>query len=145
MRPCKLAQEDIPPTAVGGPIEAFRIAFVGEGELGIPPTAVAESKAESKAESEAPVGLPTRVLTVLRGGPLPKARVAEAAEAVGKRRVDGQLNAVVRDMLRQGLIEYTLPDKPTSRLQRYQLTESGQEALPEHGAGATNTTTSDDR
>ena len=32
----------------------------------------------------------------------------------------------IEPALAQALIEYTLPDKPTSRLQRYRLTEAGQ-------------------
>jgi hypothetical protein len=31
------------------------------------------------------------------------------------------LNAVVRELLRQGRIAYTIPEKPQSRLQRYRL------------------------
>jgi ATP-dependent DNA helicase RecG len=100
--------------------KAQMVAEVAEAE------SKAESGAESKAESEG--GLWTRVMDALQGGPLSKAQVAES---VGKRRVDGQLNAAVRDMIRQGLVEYTLPDKPNSRLQKYRLTSAGQEALKE--------------
>jgi len=32
-------------------------------------------------------------------------------------------------MLADGLIEYTIPEKPTSRLQKYRLTEKGRKLL----------------
>jgi len=32
-------------------------------------------------------------------------------------------------MLAEDLIEYTIPDKPTSRLQKYRLTEKGRKLL----------------
>ena len=33
-----------------------------------------------------------------------------------------QLNKVIRALMGKGLIEYTLPDKPNSRMQKYRLT-----------------------
>ncbi len=35
----------------------------------------------------------------------------------------------IKPGLEAGLLEYTIPDKPTSRLQRYGLTEKGQTLL----------------
>jgi ATP-dependent DNA helicase RecG len=35
----------------------------------------------------------------------------------------------VRELLDQGLIERTIPDKPNSRLQRYRITPAGEEVL----------------
>lgn len=84
-----------------------------------------ESKVESRVES---VGaLEDRIVASVRSGPLSK---SEIAVAVGKQTVDGQLHSAVRQMLQTGLIEYTLPDRPNSRLQKYRLTEAGRRMLP---------------
>lgn len=87
--------------------------------------AIAESKAESKAES-----LETRVLHALQSKPLGKAKIAKK---LGMRQVTGQLNEQVRALLGQGLIDMTLPDKPTSRLQQYRLTEAGRQWINSNG------------
>ena len=85
-----------------------------------------ESKVESRVESVG--GLEDRIAAVVKLGPLSK---SEIAIAVGKQKVDGQLHSAVRQMLQKGLIEYTLPDKPNSRLQKYRLTQAGERALEE--------------
>ncbi|MDP3722095.1 MAG: ATP-binding protein [Candidatus Omnitrophota bacterium] len=82
------------------------------------------SKVESKVESAG--DLQSRVLAALQSGPLSKAQLAIA---VGKKKIDGQLHAAVRDVVAQGLVEYTLPGKPNSRLQKYRLTAAGRRAV----------------
>ena len=42
---------------------------------------------------------------------------------------DGQLNKVVRKLLADRMIEYTIPEKPQSRHQKYRLTGQGRAAL----------------
>ncbi len=87
-----------------------------------------ETLPSDKAESRQSGGrveagsLSEKVLQNLVSGGLSK---SEIAESVGKEKVDGQLNNVVRTLLEQSLIEYTRPEKPQSRLQKYCLTESG--------------------
>ncbi|MFH0900354.1 MAG: ATP-dependent DNA helicase [Pseudomonadota bacterium] len=52
---------------------------------------------------------------------------AELAEAIRLRSKTGALKRTLSYLVAGGLVEYTLPDKPTSRLQRYRLTEAGRE------------------
>ncbi len=53
----------------------------------------------------------------------------EVAEAIGLRSKTGALKRTLNELLAGGLIEYTLPEKPSSRLQRYRLTRAGLEYL----------------
>jgi ATP-dependent DNA helicase RecG len=55
----------------------------------------------------------------------------EVAEAIGLRSKTGALKRALNELLAGGLIEYTLPEKPSSRLQRYRLTRAGLEYLKE--------------
>jgi ATP-dependent DNA helicase RecG len=41
--------------------------------------------------------------------------------------VTGALNRTVKQLFEEGLVEYTIPEKPNSRLQKYRLTEKGRE------------------
>ena len=64
----------------------------------------------------------------MRDGPLAKSAISAGLE---QKAVSGQLNKVIRELLREELIEYTIPEKPNSRLQQYRLTGSGQSRLVE--------------
>ena len=76
-----------------------------------------ESRLESQPESQ-PESLDLRVLEMLSSGPASK---AEISEKLGQREVSGQLNKIMRELIAEGRVEYTLPDKPNSRLQKYRL------------------------
>ena len=54
---------------------------------------------------------------------------SELSRNLGQRVVSGPLNAVVRRLLNEQMIEYTLPEKPNSRLQKYRLTDKGRSEL----------------
>lgn len=100
------------------------------------------TKAESQLESEQlesesarlestqlesrPESLRARVLGLLVGGPLSKAALSGR---LGQKQASGQLHEVVSRLVADRMIEYTVPDKPRSRLQKYRLTEKGRAAL----------------
>ena len=89
-----------------------------------------ESQPDSRPESQ-PESLEARVLRCLLAGELSKAALSGA---LGQKSISGPLNQVVRQLLGAGLIEYTLPDKPNSRLQKYRLTHAGQAHLSQQGS-----------
>jgi ATP-dependent DNA helicase RecG len=72
--------------------------------------------------------LSTRILGLLSASP---ARISEVSRQLGQKRVSGQLKVVLGQMLRDGTVEFTIPDKPQSRLQRYRITEKGRAWLTE--------------
>ena len=73
-----------------------------------------------------PESLEVRVLRLLESEPLSKAGLSAG---LGQKEVSGQLNKVVRVLLTDRTIEYTIPDKPNSRMQKYRLTAKGKALL----------------
>ena len=63
-----------------------------------------------------------KVLTVLRGNVL---STSELAQRVGISLPKNLRRRYLRLLLDMGLVEYTIPQKPNSRLQKYRLTEKG--------------------
>ena len=88
---------------------------------------VRQYQPESRPESQ-PESLEQRVLTQLQKGPMTKSDIVKGLK---QKAVSGQLNKVIRALLSDGSIEYTIPEKPNSRLQQYRLTDKGQ-ALRDH-------------
>ena len=86
-----------------------------------------KTRLESKPES-GPESLELRVLALLIEAPLSKSVIANS---LGHRSVSAGLNKVIRSLRKDGLIEYTIPEKPGSRLQKYQITENGRNRLAE--------------
>ena len=73
-----------------------------------------------------PGDLKSKVLNLLTGGPMSR---SELSKQLGQKRASGQLYNVVRNLLDDQMIEYTLPEKPRSRRQEYQLTNKGRTEL----------------
>lgn len=86
----------------------------------------------AKPESQ-PESLEQRVLALLANGPLAKASISAA---LGQKEISGHLNQVIRVLLADQTLEYTVPDKPTSRLQQYRLTDKGRALLATLRKGA---------
>jgi ATP-dependent DNA helicase RecG len=89
------------------------------------PVAQLQPRPESRPESQ-PESLLTKIVASLEGQPRSK---SEIAALVGHRSVSGELNKQIRSLLAQRLIEYTVPDKPNSRLQKYRITDEGRARL----------------
>ena len=54
---------------------------------------------------------------------------AEIAQKLGKEKPTRYLNELMVRLLNDGIVEYSIPDKPNSRLQKYRLTDKGRKLL----------------
>ncbi|WP_394342496.1 Fic family protein [Methanoculleus taiwanensis] len=68
---------------------------------------------------------------LLEGEPKSK---AELSRELGQKEISGQQSKVVRQLLADQLIEYTIPEKPSSRFQKYRLTGKGRATLAKPGS-----------
>ena len=77
-----------------------------------------ESGAESGVESDMAI----QILSYLKDTVLSK---SEIAKELGKTKPTRYLNDLMARLLQEGYVQYTIPDKPNSRLQKYRLTPKG--------------------
>ena len=84
-----------------------------------------EPRAQSGARSGAQSGAQsTLVVKMLADQPL---SANEVTEKLGLKSKTDALKRILKDLLEGDFIEYTLPEKPNSRLQRYRITDRGRE------------------
>ncbi|HCL89971.1 MAG TPA: hypothetical protein DHW70_01405 [Candidatus Atribacteria bacterium] len=81
-----------------------------------------ELRPELQPELRPELPLQGRILYVLRNGEFSKSAIAEK---IGHKTVSGELNKQVRNLMKAGLIEYTIPKNPNSPKQKYRLTSKG--------------------
>ena len=81
--------------------------------------------------SEAQLGARSEAQSIRVLGALSRSALSARAlaDALGMRSKTGALKRTLSEMLSGTLIEYTLPGKPNSRLQKYRLTAAGMKAL----------------
>ncbi len=74
-----------------------------------------ESRPESGLESE----VDYRILSILKTAVLSR---SEIAKELGHKSVSGAVKRAITRLLEHDFIEYTIPEKPQSRLRKYRLT-----------------------
>jgi ATP-dependent DNA helicase RecG len=126
-----------PPPRIEADADWYRIIFSrAEAEKPIAAEQVGtksgpESGLESRPESRLESKTAQSVLKALETQPLQR---AEIAKALGHDKVSGAINRAVKELLNKKLIEYTLPEKPNSRLQKYRLTEKGKRFVKQNSS-----------
>ena len=124
IRRCKNAGLPEPEIRLDG--GCFVLTIRGKkSESGDQDEAQVKAQVEQQPESQ-PESMEIRVLRQLVLNPKSKAQLSEA---MGQKAISGQLNKVIRVLVADHTIEPTIPDKPTSRLQTYRLTENGRRLL----------------
>lgn len=109
-------------------------AVIGRGdrthfrEVPQPQMSGLESRLDLGLESETS----RKVLAALVTKPLSRSQIARA---LGHETVSGAVNRAIKELLAKNLVEYTIPEKPQTRLQEYRLTETSRRLLKNVGRG----------
>lgn len=104
----------------------FRVtAYKAKPDDGLIITRQPESQPESQPELQHESQLESmtdKIINLLRSSPLSK---SEISAKLKQKAISGQLKLILKEMFAKGLIEFTIPDKPQSRLQKYRLAAKG--------------------
>jgi ATP-dependent DNA helicase RecG len=122
---CKKA--GLPPPKIENQGGGFTVIF-SKASTGTPEGAELWARAQPESQPES---LEMSVLRALKDGPLSESSLSTG---LGQKEVSGQLNKVMRNLLADRIVEYTIPDKPSSRLQKYRLTQNGRAILDRVGS-----------
>ena len=101
------------------PMDARALKMQSETEVNRP-----ESRLESRLESRPESALARKLVSILFDESAGK---AELAKNLGHTSISGELNKQIKYLLDTNWIEMTIPNKPQSRLQKYQLTSKGRQ------------------
>lgn len=115
-------------------IPAGRVAPGAEPQLESRLKSRLESGVQSGAQSGVQSQMAASILHALAANPAGKAEIARMLGKSGRTRY---LSDLMRRLLREGVVEYTIPDKPKSRLQKYRLTPKGRALLADAEGTAT--------
>ena len=122
--PVHLAALEVAEASMG---DESRVEPNGEPQFPVIPVSdqdEAQVGAQVKAQVEAQVEM--AILAVCLNAPMSS---AEIATALGHKQLSGNLRKALPRLRVKCLLEYTIPDKPNSRLQQYRLTEKGSNML----------------
>ena len=112
----------------------IRRIFEEASELGLPEPKIEEVgmrvrftiylAKEHKITSTQSGAQSVEILNALSGSPL---SAAELMEALGLKTKTGAFKRIIKELLENEMIAYTVPEKPKSRLQKYRLTDKGEQ------------------
>jgi ATP-dependent DNA helicase RecG len=126
---CQAAGIAIPTFQEIGPfaVVTFRVNVLGPGRT--------PGQAATQVTTQVAVQVTLQVEKVLRAASsAPKSR-EELQVATGMRNREHFRKAYIEPLLAAGWLERTIPDKPNSRLQKYRITQAGEQALREWTGG----------